>query len=122
MAISVKSNWITEHRRWEDVFSAAIGFLIVLSPILNGAGATTAVIVNVGLAGVLIFALALMELVYVQRWEEVLEMICGAWVVASPIWFGYGGAIRIWHFVLGALVVILALFELWQDRNRRTAS
>lgn len=117
----VKHVWFTEHRRWEDFCSAGLGVLVVLSPALAGAEATTATTISAGLIGVLIIALALLEIMSLQRWEEVLELACGLWVAISPLVFGYGGALRLAHVLLGGAVVALALLELWQDRNRRMA-
>ncbi len=118
MAYSLGHSWITEHRRWEDYLSAAIGVLVVLSPALAAGNAATAVTISTGFVGVMIVALAMLELMSLQRWEEVLELICGAWVIASPFVLNYGGQLRVWHFVLGGIVVALALLELAQDRNR----
>ena len=118
MAYSLGHSWITEHRRWEDYLSAAIGVLVVLSPSLAAGNAATAVTISTGFVGVMIVALAMLELMSLQRWEEVLELICGAWVIASPFVLNYGGQLRVWHFVLGGIVVALALLELAQDRNR----
>lgn len=115
MSISINGKWFTEHRRWEDIFSACLGVLIVLSPWIAGADERVAVMVNAGLAGVLITALALLEMVQLRRWEEILEMICGAWIVASPFVFRFDGALRTLSFVLGGAVVFLAIFEYWQD-------
>lgn len=109
-------SWLSEHRGWEDICSALFGGLIILSPIL--AETSTMVTVNAGLFGVIIAALALIELMTLQRWEEVLEIACGGWIIASPFVFQYAGDMRILHVVLGAAVVVLALFELWQDRRR----
>jgi hypothetical protein len=38
-------------------------------------------------------------------------------LIVSPFIFGYAeaGTLRYWHFVLGALVALLAVVELWQD-------
>ncbi len=118
MAYSLGHSWITEHRRWEDFLSAAIGVLVVLSPSLAAGSAATVVTISTGFVGVMIVALAMLELMSLQRWEEVLELICGAWVIASPFVLNYGGQLRVWHFVLGGVVVALALLELAQDRNR----
>jgi hypothetical protein len=65
--------------------------------------------------------LALLELMSLERWEEILELVAGLWVVLSPLVFGYGGTLRVAHYLLGGLVAALALFELWQDRNRHFA-
>ncbi len=121
MNTTVKHRWFTEHRGWEDFFSAALGVLVILSPILVGAEVSPIVSISAGLAGVLITSLALLEIMSLQRWEEVLELACGLWVVVSPLVFGYGGPLRLAHFLLGAAVGILALLELWQDRKRRMA-
>jgi hypothetical protein len=54
-------------------------------------------------------------------WEEIINAICGLWLIVSPLIFGYSaaGQLRFWHFGLGALVTIIALVELWQDRQRQ---
>lgn len=119
MSTTFTHGWFSEHRGWEDFCSAGLGVLILLSPILIGAEATTAIIISAGLVGILITMLALLEIMSLQRWEEVLELLCGLWVVASPLVFNYGGTLRLAHFALGGLVVVLALLELWQDRKRR---
>ena len=119
MNTTVKHNWFTEHRGWEDFGSAGLGILILLSPILAGTETATVVFISAGLIGVVITMLALLEILSLQRWEEVLELLCGLWVIVSPLVFNYGGTLRLAHFVLGALVVLLALLELWQDRRRR---
>ncbi len=122
MNTSAEKGWFTEHRRWEDYCSAGLGVLIVLSPGLVGSGVGTAVAVSTGLAGVLITMIALLEVLSLERWEEVLELICGAWIAIAPFLLGYGGVLRVAHLVLGAAVIVLALVELWQDRHRRFAN
>ena len=114
-----KRGWLTEHRGWEDVCSAFLGVLIVLSPALAGAEASVALTISAGLAGVIVLMLAVLELMSLERWEEVLELAAGLWLVMSPLVLGYDGTLRVVHYVLGGLVAVLALFELWQDRNRR---
>jgi hypothetical protein len=117
MATLIKQSWFNEHRGWEDTISAAVGVLILLSPIISNTG--PAVAMSAGFAGMLIAMLALLELMSLRRWEEIMELICGTWVFVSPFVFQYGGALRTTHVVLGSVVVALAVLELWQDRNRR---
>ncbi len=119
MSISINSSWFTEHQGWEDILSACLGVLIVLSPWTAGADDRIAVMVNAGFVGVLITALALLEMVQLRRWEEILEMFCGAWVTASPFVFQFAGTLRMLSFSLGGAVVVLAIFELWQDGQRK---
>jgi uncharacterized membrane protein (Fun14 family) len=105
------------HHTWEDWLGIGIGLLIGLAPWIAGQADSSAVVYNAALVGVLVLALAAFEMVSLQRWEEGAEIACGLWLLASPFVFGYAadGALRYWHFVLGASVVLLAIFELWQD-------
>lgn len=73
------------HRKWEDWFGMLLGLLIVLSPWLTGQanygfGSLSepgfAILCTV-IAGVLVFGLAQMEYIALQRWEEAGEMALG---------------------------------------------
>ena len=50
-----------------------------------------------------------------QRWEEVVGLLAGLWLIASPYVLGYSGTLGIWHLGLGGLVLLLAALQLWQD-------
>jgi SPW repeat len=115
---------LTTHRTWEDWCGMLLGVLIVLSPWFpSPAGHEVAdaersfVILNTITVGILIFGLAQLEYVALQRWEEVAEIVAGLWLIASPYIFGYSddGMLRYWHASLGGLVVLLAALQLWQD-------
>jgi hypothetical protein len=106
------------HYLWEDCLSMGLGALIVLTSWMIGdAGNTQAVAINATIVGILVLALGASEFLDLRRWEEGLETACGLWLVASPFIFGYAdtGTLRYWHFVLGAVVVVLAALELSQD-------
>jgi hypothetical protein len=63
---------------------------------------------------------AQLELVRLRRWEEIAQLACGLWLSASPfiLHYAHQDHLRFWHWALGAIVSVLALFELWQDWNR----
>lgn len=105
------------HRSWEDWVSMLIGVMIGISPWLAGQQDDQSVMWNAVLVGALVLGLAQLEYVSLQRWEEAGEIACGLWLIASPFIFGYAqsGALRYWHFILGAVVVVIAALELWQD-------
>jgi hypothetical protein len=105
------------HRTWEDWVGIALGVLIGFSPWLTGQQNDAVVSWNAVIVGALVLALAALELAGLRRWEEVCEVVCGLWLIASPFVFGYigTGTLGYWHFVLGVLVVLLAAWELWQD-------
>lgn len=121
MATHAQSNGFSllKHQTWEDGASMILGLLVVLSPWLSDAATSTGIMTVTGFVGFLIVAMAGLEMVSLRRWEETIETLCGAWLIASPFVLGYGGALRFWHIALGALVVALALFELWQDWDRK---
>jgi SPW repeat-containing protein len=111
------TDFLKSHRTWEDYVGIFLGVLIGLTPHIAGETSEQAVLLNSIAVGVLVLLLATFELVHLRRAEEIEEFLCGAWLMASPFVFGYAetGQLRWWHFSLGALVAILALFELWQD-------
>ena len=106
------------HRTWEDWVGILLGVSIGLSPWLAGQEDNQTVMWNAMLIGALVLSLAAVELVDLHRWEEIGEIACGLWLIASPYIFGYAGTgmLQYWHFGLGAVVVLLAVMELWQDR------
>jgi hypothetical protein len=112
------------HRTWEDWLGMLLGVLIVLSPWFPMQGdreivdaERSFVILNTFTVGLLVFGLAQLEYVALQRWEEVAEIALGLWLIASPYIFGYSGdgLLRFWHSSLGGFVVLLAALQLWQD-------
>lgn len=115
------------HRSWEDWLGMVLGVLIVLSPWLTGEpnhgfgqlSEPGLAMLSTVLVGVLVFGLAQMEYIALQRWEEGCEIALGLWLIASPYLLGYSGAgtLRLWHTGLGAVVFLLATLKLWQDWN-----
>jgi len=112
------------HRTWEDWCGMLLGVLIVLSPWFPAEtghevvdGERSLVILNTFTVGILVFGLAQLEYVALQRWEEVTAILLGLWLIASPYLFGYSDddMLRFYHSSFGGLVVLLAALQLWQD-------
>jgi hypothetical protein len=105
------------HRTWQDWTGIALGIVIGLAPWLIDETGSRAAVINAAVAGVVVLALAELELVKLRRWPEIGLMLAGLWVALSPLVLGYAGAghLRYWHFLAGAGVVGLAGLELWQD-------
>lgn len=113
---------LLQHRRWEDIASMILGVAIVISPLWFGSMETPTVMLVTALVGAAVVVLAGLEVVFLRRWEEILSLACGLWLAIQPFVFAYGPPLRNWHIVFGALVAILAILELWQDRNRDMAA
>jgi hypothetical protein len=100
-----------------------LGVLIVLSPWFpthtghEVDADRSFLILNTFTIGIVVFGLAQLQYVALQRWEEVAEIVAGLWLVASPYIFGYSGdgLLQFWHAALGGLVMLLAALQLWQD-------
>jgi hypothetical protein len=111
------------HPSWEDWASMAVGALILISAwaTLGDLGYATLSAVLVGCLVIMAawLEVAWLEFMMPQIWEEWVELVLGLWLVASPWVFGYSQLIvpTVIHIVLGGLVVLLALLELWQDRG-----
>src|ERR1700674_4226470 len=62
--------------------------------------------VHSGLTGLVVLGLAQMEVIRLPRWEEISQLACGVWLVASPFIFDYAHQdhLRYWHWVFGGLV------------------
>jgi peptidoglycan/LPS O-acetylase OafA/YrhL len=116
--------FFSRHRPWEDWFGMLLGVLIVVSPWFPVQGThdvmtaeRSTMVLNTFVIGMLVFGLAQLEYVALQRWEEVGEIVLGLWLMASPLLFGYSGDDFLpgWHAVLGAIVILLGALQLWQD-------
>lgn len=107
------------HRPWEDWLGMALGALTVFSPWALGAD-DLLIALNALIVGVLIYSVSALELRAVEIWEDWLNLALGLWLLSSPWALGYGelAALATSHYTLGALVAVLASFELWQDMRR----
>ena len=110
------------HRTWEDWCGMLLGALIIVSPwfpILEDVpvAGQPIIIMNTVAIGLVVFSLAQLEYVALQRWEEVTTIVVGLWLIVSPYVLGYSGEgfMRLYHSSLGVVVVLLGVLQLWQD-------
>jgi hypothetical protein len=103
------------------LFSAALGVLLLVSPILVQGDMPPPVMFSVLSAGIVILAVSLFEIMMAGRWEEVIQFALGLWLAVSVFVLDYGiaGQLRVWHFVIGALVALMAAIEFWQDSMKK---
>jgi hypothetical protein len=107
------------HREWQDWVCVALGVLILVSPFMVEERVTGPVTLNAVVVGLIVTIMSQFEIFGPTVWEEVINAGCGLWLLIAPFAFGYDGAgsLRLWHFIAGAVVAMLALLELWQDRR-----
>ena len=103
-------------RAWEDWASILLGIVaaamgVYFHPALD------MIAINSVAIGLVIIALAALDLTIPPSWEEPFEVLAGFWLVVSPAWFEYGDPLRIIHIIIGTAVIVLAAVELWQDRK-----
>jgi SPW repeat len=105
------------HRTWEDGLCIVAGLAICASPWMVEGAASQPAVLNALAVGLVIAAVAAMQLSALQRWEEWVQLVLGLWLIAAPWALGYThfGSLTMTHVVLGAVVAILAAYELWQD-------
>src|SRR5262249_50073396 len=122
-AYAVSSEWrrlpmaevrMDAHRTWEDWAGICIGAVTALSPWLTGQTSNGAAVTNAVIVGLIVVAFGILEMVRLHRLEEIALFACGLWLFASPFTYGYGGNLAFVHTVLGALLALLAAFEIWQ--------
>jgi len=115
--IMAATNEVTDHE-WQDVACMALGVLILLSPWIVQDDPTGLVKLNAAIVGLVVLIVSELEIGGHTVPEEAANAGAGLWLMASPLVFGYGGELMIWHLVLGALVVAFAAVEFWQERKR----
>jgi hypothetical protein len=116
---------VDTHPAWADWLGVALGALIVLTPSLTADAVDKAVQLTTTFIGLLILFTAFAERIQMsegaegpsREWEEVLEAVLGAGLIALPFVYGYSnaGSLRYWHFALGGIVMLLAIVDLRRD-------
>jgi len=112
---------ITDHE-WQDLACMGLGVLILLSPWVVPNDDMGIMTVNAVVIGLAVLLVSEFELAGHTAREEAANAVAGLWLIASPFVLGYGGELRLWHLVLGGIVVAFAAVEFWQERKapRRT--
>jgi hypothetical protein len=115
---------------WQDWVNLALAIWLFVSPWVlqfghglqqpsNGAVATAAW--DAWILGVLVFIAAASEIGSIALWQEWLALIFGAWIFIAPWALGFSQlANASWdHWIVGALVFLIAACSLAQARTAR---
>jgi len=100
-------------KQWEDWSSWALGIWLLLSPWALFYEYEPTALRNALLVGALIIVAEVVELSVFREWEEWINVVLGAWLLVSPWILGIAStAARLNFMIVGALVLVLALYEI----------
>ena len=100
-------------KQWQDWSSWALGIWLLLSPWALFYEYESSALHNALVVGALIIVAEVVELSVFRDWEEWINVALGAWLLVSPWALGIAStAARLNFMVVGALVLILALYEI----------
>jgi hypothetical protein len=105
-------------KQWQDWSSWLLGIWLLLSPWMLSFDSESTATRNAVLVGALLLVVEVVELSAFRNWEEWINVALGAWLIVSPWTLGIVSSAAKWNFVVvGALVLILAAYELWEMRR-----
>jgi hypothetical protein len=71
------------------------------------------------ISGILVILAELLTLTVFRPWEEWINVILGAWLIVCPWIVGISSSTAKANFVvIGALIAVLALYEIWTARRQ----
>lgn len=102
-------------RNVQDWINLICGVLLFISPWALGFSGELMAARTAWIGGIVFFVLAVAALVQFAEWEEWVELIAGALVVIAPWVLGFATVhAALWSsVVLGIIVVLSAIWELW---------
>jgi hypothetical protein len=110
-------------RQWQDWSSWALGIWLLLSPWALFYEYEPTALRNALVIGTLIIVAEVVELSVFRDWEEWINVALGAWLLVSPWILGIAStAARVNFTIVGALVLVLALYEINDLRSGSAGS
>jgi len=110
------TTWLSPPKHWEDWIGVILGLWLMVSPMVLQYGEMAAT-QSAFLVGLLLVAVEMVELSVFRAWEEWINVVLGAWLVASPWVLGATPLATANLVIVGFLVLALALYEIWDERR-----
>ena len=105
---------------WQDWVSWILGLWLCISPWALGFAGDPASTQNAVVVGFLLILTEVVTLSVFEPWEEWFNIALGAWLVVCPFVLGIAAPLARANFIIvGATVVILAIYEWLQVRQVR---
>ncbi len=106
----------TPPTHWEDWIGALLALWLLASPMVIQYGELLAA-QNAVVVGFLLLFIEFIEVTAFREWEEWINVVLGAWLVASPWVLGSVVVATANVVIVGLLVLALALYEIWDEHR-----
>ena len=109
----------TRVKHWQDAVSALLGAWLIVSPWVLGFQNVTVAMVSTMAIGALLLAASAGAMALPAAWEEWLEVVFGAALMAAPLLLGFGTVDAALQnaLVTGSIMIFLALWVLATDEE-----
>lgn len=106
-------------KHWQDPLNLVLGLWLIASPWALAYQDEMTAMQNALFVGVLVVAMAAIELFKVQAWEEWTNFALGIWLAISPWLLGFSGvALATYNaLIVGIAIAVLALWALGTDKD-----
>ena len=98
---------------------------VIWGSALLGERSNADVIMNSALVSFWLLAFGAFAIVGLHQWQDVGHVVCGLWLMASPLLLDYSDSeLRYVHFGLGAVPVVLAFYNSrkdWRERDLQSS-
>jgi hypothetical protein len=112
--------WGNLTRQWRDGVNFLLGIWLIVSPWALGYMTETQPAWNAYVVGVIVAVAAVAAIAAFHEWEEWVNVVLGAWLIASPWLLGFSANMTIvWNqAIVGVVVGILALWSAYSEHGR----
>jgi hypothetical protein len=113
------SDMTAKLKHWQDPANFIIGLWLMASPWVLAFDSDVTPTANAVIFGFFVAGLALLAMLKVMVWEELVSVVLGVWLAVSPWVLGFTGhPAALWNAaVAGVLVALLALWVLGSDKD-----
>jgi hypothetical protein len=115
---AIRKNEVRQLRRSFQHWSILVIALAITAVTLNRNSSSFDVQMNAALVSLTLLLSTAFELVGLHIWQDASELMCGAWIAASPYAYAEVGELRYWHLSLGAALAMLATINIWKAAKR----
>jgi hypothetical protein len=112
-----------ERTRWQDWANLIFGVWILISPAVLVMDTGGVAAWNAYVLGIAVGVIAIVALIQPAGWEEVINLLLGLWLLASPWILGFSpvSAAVTNQVIFGLLIVVGALWALGESSERHVA-